>query len=42
MVVTSGSSKLLKSLEILTNIACNVVSEAILKGIDGINDEDDE
>jgi hypothetical protein len=42
MVVTSGSSKLLKSIEILTNIACNVVSEAILKGIDGINDEDDE
>ena len=42
MVVTSGSTKLLKALEIMTNIACNVISEAILKGIDGINDEDDE
>ena len=42
MVVTSGSTKLLKALEIITNIACNVISEAILKGIDGINDEDDE
>ena len=42
LVVTSGSTKLLKALEIITNIACNVISEAILKGIDGINDEDDE